>query len=69
MRAPARDAVGYYEFTAPIQAGTTVEQDGGGTFTFMPNTTYYWTVSMLDDLFASFSPRIAVLTPFSFAAN
>ena len=68
MRAPVRDAEGVYEFTAPVAAGTTVELDGGGNFTFAPNTTYYWAVSMLDDNYPVLSTN-EELTPFSFAAT
>lgn len=68
MRAPTRDAEGFYKFTVPIQAGTTIELDGGGSFTFMPNTTYYWFVTMLDELYTSINTKTSVLTPFTFAA-
>ena len=67
MRSPVRNAEGFYEFTAPIQSGTTVELDGGGTFTFMSNTTYYWAVSMLDSKYTFFDTD-QDLTPFSFSS-
>ena len=69
LRAPLRDKAGMYEWTAPVKAGDTVELDGGGTFTFMTNTTYYWVVSMCDDKFVTVNNRTEALTPFSFAAT
>ena len=68
LRAPCRDADGFYEFTAPIESGTTVELDGGGTFTFQPNTTYYWAISMNDAAYWAFNTSSNIRIPFTLAA-
>lgn len=68
MRAPARDAEGFYEFTAPVLPGMVVDPDAENPFTFESGTTYYWGVSMLDAKFSEFSLREVSLTPFTFAA-
>ena len=51
QRAPARDAYGMYEWTAPVYAGMVTAQ---GTV-FEPANNYYWAVSMLDAKFTGFS--------------
>ena len=67
MRAPARDAGGFYEFTAPVLPGMVVDPDAEDPFTFESGTTYYWGVSMLDAKYTEFNMRSESLTPFSFA--
>lgn len=61
QEAPARDASGMYEWTAPIQAGVTTDEGA----TLAEGTTYYWAVSMLDSKYTTFS-SVEDVTPFSF---
>ncbi len=44
QRAPARDAAGRYNWTAPLWVGSITDKD----IVFEPNKTYLWSVSMLD---------------------
>lgn len=72
--APVRDEDGFYRWTAPVRVGTTTEErtiDTNTTVqghTFAAGTTYYWAVSMLDDLYSYFSREEPTL-PFTFAAS
>jgi hypothetical protein len=63
---PVADQNGAYTWTAPVGVGTTTEE--GHTIT--AGTTYYWSVTMLDDLFSSdFNFQTETTLPFSFAAS
>ncbi len=66
LPAPARDAGGMYEWTAPIYAGMTTDEG----VTLAAGTTYYWCAQMLDAKFyESYPPAgVDVLCPFSFGA-
>ena len=70
QRAPARDANGMYEWTAPVYAGMVTPKEGLVTKNYVFNNTnnYYWAVSMLDAKYTGFGAN-EVTTPFRLNAS
>ena len=71
QRAPARDQNGMYRWTAPVYAdmATIWETNGVKHATLFTTTNnYYWSVSMLDAKFTTFSPKETV-TPFRLSTS